>query len=128
MKTSAIVLLAIVLAGCSHKPSTRLNQHIQYCEEMVMNLPTPEDADSKFMEHELDGRALDLLLQLPKGGREYNAFNAARDEYSRYKVAVDFRALRQNENMPDDAQNEYQLTKAKFRDAAAILKEVQAAE
>lgn len=91
-KSGAIILAMILLtvAGC-HKPSTRLQAQINFCENVVLDLHPPGDlsllpADDDV--ENLEAAGTDLKLKLSKNSREYQVFGSALDEYNSYVAMI----------------------------------------
>ena len=69
----------------SHKPSTRLQAQINFCENVVLNLHPPGDlsllpADDSDLENMM-AAGTDLKAKLSKNSREYQVFGSVLDEY-----------------------------------------------
>lgn len=139
-KRFATLFVLLALASGCHKPSTRLNPQIQFCEDILLNLPAPDDVDPGHMQAVRLDKGLPLQEALPKGSREYNAFKSACDTYDGYWIEVnsDRKTIHIFEGDPDrdkdikeykdKMQAGYQATKEAFRDAAEILRQIQANE
>lgn len=88
MKCAALfITLAVVISGC-HKPSTRLQAQINFCENVVLNLHPPGDlsllpADDSDLENMM-AAGTDLKAKLSKNSREYQVFGSVLDEYDSY--------------------------------------------
>jgi hypothetical protein len=89
--TIILAMILLVVAGC-HKPSTRLQAQINFCENVVLDLHPPGDlsllpADDADVENMVSA-ATDLKLKLSKNSREYQVFGSVLDEYDSYETMI----------------------------------------
>ena len=158
---SPIIILTIVLSvfvdGC-HKPSTRLQKQIQFCQDVELNLPQPQDADPKLILDTYINMGTDLKLNFSKDSREYQVFNSFLGEYDSYSIMLSYNRKRiefyqglyqtevhnygygnvatgraadlKKETDKDSAEEsqEYQLVKDKAKEAEEILEKIQVNE
>ena len=124
----ALLLVLMALASGCHKPSTRLEPQIQFCEEVELGcLPEPQPPWTNYTDacRYYDDKATRLLepLRPKKDGvitREYTAFWAVAFDVSNERAALIF--------IPEGCGEVRTRAMEKAKIAADILRQIQAKE
>ncbi|MGD0536057.1 MAG: hypothetical protein ABSC03_00290 [Verrucomicrobiota bacterium] len=144
--TVLLIVLLIAVTGCGKpKPkSTRLQPYIDLCQNILLSLPLPQDAEVDGMQKTFSNWYEAVSAAFPKGSKEYNTIYPVVEQYMSYIACVKIgresladtvRILgptmtaeelkqKRDESYASMLQ-QYNLTREKARDAATILEKIQ---